>query len=93
MLTAVILSLWLQLKRARVIDGSMPLVDTKPGEKPLSIAISEMNQGKMTIYLLKKRKQNLRNWKQSRQKENAEEDSLNIQEEDSEKRRRSSRRV
>ena len=32
-------------KRAReIIDGSMPLVDTKPGEKPLSIAISEMNQ-------------------------------------------------
>ena len=48
-------------KRAReIIDGSMPLVDTKPGEKPLSIAISEMNQG------------------------NAEEDFLNIQEEDSE---------
>ena len=37
-------------KRAReIIDGSMPLVDTKPGEKPLSIAISEMNQGKITI--------------------------------------------
>ena len=49
-------------KRAReIIDGSMPLVDTKPGEKPLSIAISEMNQGK-------KRLQNLRNWKQSRQR-------------------------
>ena len=49
-------------KRAReIIDGSMPLVDTKPGEKPLSIAISEMNQGKMRL-------QNLRNWKQSRQR-------------------------
>ena len=37
-------------KRAReIIDGSMPLVDTKPGEKPLSIAISEMNQGKITV--------------------------------------------
>ena len=37
-------------KRAReLIDGSMPLVDAKVGEKPLSIAIDEMNQGKMTI--------------------------------------------
>ena len=37
-------------KRAReIIDGSMPLVDAKDGEKPLSIAIDEMNQGKMTI--------------------------------------------
>ena len=37
-------------KRAReIIDGSMPLVDAKVGEKPLSIAIDEMNQGKMTI--------------------------------------------
>ena len=37
-------------KRAReIIDGSMPLVDTKPGEKPLSIAISEMSQGKITV--------------------------------------------
>lgn len=37
-------------KRAReIIDGSMPLVDAKAGEKPLSIAIDEMNQGKMTI--------------------------------------------
>ena len=37
-------------KRAReIIDGSMPLVDAKMGEKPLSIAIDEMNQGKMTI--------------------------------------------
>ena len=26
-----------------------PLVDAKVGEKPLSIAIDEMNQGKMTI--------------------------------------------
>ena len=35
-------------KRAReIIDGSMPLVDAKMGEKPLSI--DEMNQGKMTI--------------------------------------------
>ena len=37
-------------KRAReIIDGSMPLVDAKMCEKPLSIAIDEMNQGKMTI--------------------------------------------
>lgn len=37
-------------KRARqIIDGEMPLVPVKDGEKPLSIAIDEMNQGKMTI--------------------------------------------
>ena len=31
-------------KRAReIIDGSMPLVDAKVGEKPLSIAIDELN--------------------------------------------------
>ena len=31
-------------KRARqLIDGEMPLVDTKPGEKPLSIAIDDLN--------------------------------------------------
>lgn len=37
-------------KRAReIIDGSMPLVDTKPGEKPLSIAIDELNQSKLSI--------------------------------------------
>ena len=37
-------------KRAReIIDGSMPPGDAKVGEKPLSIAFDEMNQGKMTI--------------------------------------------
>ena len=37
-------------KRARqLIDGQMPLVNTKKGEKPLSIAIQEMNEGKLTI--------------------------------------------
>ena len=37
-------------KRAReIIDGSMPLVDTKPGEKPLSSAIDELNQSKISI--------------------------------------------
>lgn len=37
-------------KRARqIIDGSMPLVDTKKGEKPLSIAIDELNQSKINI--------------------------------------------
>ena len=37
-------------KRAReIIDGSMPLVDTKPGEKPLSIAIDELYHGKVKI--------------------------------------------
>lgn len=37
-------------KRAReIIDGAMPLVDTKPGEKPLSVAIDELNQSKFSI--------------------------------------------
>lgn len=37
-------------KRAReIIDGSMPLVDTKEGDKPLSIAIAELNQAKIKI--------------------------------------------
>lgn len=68
-------------KRAReIIDGSMPLVDTKPGEKPLSIAISEMNQGKITI-LAEEEAAKLAELEAKQ----AEEDSLNIQEEDSEK--------
>lgn len=37
-------------KRARqLIDGDAPLVDCKPGEKPLSIAIDELNQGELKI--------------------------------------------
>ena len=37
-------------KRAReIIDGSMPLVGAKVGEKPLSIAIDELNSGKIKI--------------------------------------------
>ena len=37
-------------KRARqIIDGSEPLVPVKDGEKPLSIAIDELNNAKMTI--------------------------------------------
>ena len=37
-------------KRAReIIDGAEPLVRTKDGEKPLSIAIDELTQGKVTI--------------------------------------------
>ena len=37
-------------KRAReIIDGSMPLFDAKMGEKPLSIAIDELNSGKIKI--------------------------------------------
>ena len=37
-------------KRAReIIDGAEPLVRTKDGEKPLSIAIDKLNQGKVTI--------------------------------------------
>ena len=72
-------------KRAREItDGSMPLVDTKPGEKPLSIAISEMNQGKITI-LAEEEAAKLAELEAKQAEENAEEDFLNIQEEDSEK--------
>ena len=76
-------------KRAReIIDGSMPLVDTKPGEKPLSIAISEMNQGKITILAEEEAAKLVElEAKQAEEnaEENAEEDFLNIQEEDSEK--------
>lgn len=37
-------------KRARqLIDGDIPLVKTKTGEKPLSVAIDELNSGKITI--------------------------------------------
>ena len=37
-------------KRARqIINGSMPLVPVKDAEKPLSIAIDELNQSKITI--------------------------------------------
>ena len=37
-------------KRARqIIDGSMPLVPVKDAEKPLSIAIDELNQSNITI--------------------------------------------
>lgn len=71
-------------KRAReIIDSSMPLVDTKPGEKPLSIAISEMNQGKITI-LAEEEAAKLAELEAKQAEENAEEDFLNIQEEDSE---------
>ncbi len=37
-------------KRARqIIDGDVPLVPTKNGEKPLSIAIDELNSAKIKI--------------------------------------------
>lgn len=37
-------------KRAReLIDGSMPLVNVKGNEKPLSIAIDELNQAKIKV--------------------------------------------
>lgn len=37
-------------KRARqIIDGNEPLVPSKAGEKPLSIAIDEMNNAKIKI--------------------------------------------
>ena len=37
-------------KRARqIIGGHEPMVEVKPGEKPLSIAVDELNQGKIKI--------------------------------------------
>ena len=37
-------------KRARqIIDGAEPLVDAKEGDKPLSIAIDELNNAKIKI--------------------------------------------
>ena len=37
-------------KRARqLIGGHEPMVTVKPGEKPLSIAVDELNQGKIKI--------------------------------------------
>ena len=37
-------------KRARqLIDHADPLVPTKDGEKPLSVAIDEMNSGKLNV--------------------------------------------
>ena len=70
-------------KRAReIIDGSMPLVDTKPGEQPLSIAISEMNQGKITV-IGEEEAEKLAELEAKRAEEMADEnDILDIQEED-----------
>ena len=37
-------------KRARqIIGGHEPMVKVNPGEKPLSIAVDELNQGKINI--------------------------------------------
>ena len=37
-------------KRARqIVDGDEPLVDSIDGEKPLSIAVDELNEGKIRI--------------------------------------------
>jgi DNA-directed RNA polymerase subunit omega len=37
-------------KRARqLIDGELPLVHAKEGQKPLSTAIEELNEGKLKI--------------------------------------------
>ena len=37
-------------KRARqIIDGEKPMVGTKHGEKPLSVAIDELNSGKIKV--------------------------------------------
>lgn len=38
-------------KRARqIVDGDMPLVKAKADEKPLSIAIEELKEGKIKIH-------------------------------------------
>ncbi|MBP5325974.1 MAG: DNA-directed RNA polymerase subunit omega [Pseudobutyrivibrio sp.] len=37
-------------KRARqIIDGADPLINYKPGDKPLSIAVNELNEGAIKI--------------------------------------------
>ncbi len=37
-------------KRAReIVDGNTPLVNAKAGEKPLSIAIAELNQAQIKV--------------------------------------------
>jgi len=37
-------------KRARqIIDGAEPYIDYTPGEKPLSIAVKELNEGAIKI--------------------------------------------
>ena len=37
-------------KRARqIVDGDEPLIDDAEGEKPLSVAVEELNQGKIRI--------------------------------------------
>ena len=37
-------------KRARqIVDGDEPLIDNAEGEKPLSIAVEELNQGKIRL--------------------------------------------
>lgn len=37
-------------KRARqIVDGEMPMVHYKDGDKPLSIAVDEMNEGMLKI--------------------------------------------
>ena len=37
-------------RRARqIISGEKPLVECQPGSKPLSIAVEELNQGKIKI--------------------------------------------
>ena len=44
-------------KRARqLIDGDLPMVHAKAGEKPLSIAIEEMNAGELKILAEKRRR-------------------------------------
>lgn len=47
-------------KRAReLIDGEMPMVAAKNGEKPLSVAIDELNQAKIKIIGEEEEEQNV----------------------------------
>lgn len=47
-------------KRARqIVDGDEPLIDAEPGEKPLSIAVEELNQGKIRILAEDEREEDL----------------------------------
>lgn len=47
-------------KRARqIVDGDEPLIDAEPGEKPLSIAVEELNEGQIRILAEDEREEDL----------------------------------
>lgn len=47
-------------KRARqIVDGDAPMIETEPGEKPLSIAVEELNKGKIRILAEDEREEDL----------------------------------